>query len=285
MYRLVLFALLFAQAPQLQFDGPPEMAAVRARLESIDPHRFADITQLTGVTDSGPAIHVVLAPENSELAHEVATWVAGFAVGESALVVIFPSRSPSYPDDTLEDVLRHEVTHVLIWRASGGRPIPRWFNEGLAMAAERDRQFEDQTQFLYQLATGSHANLDELNRLFSGGQNDQTRAYALAGALVHNVVQRYGPAVSGDILRRVSGGARFDDAFQAATGRTPDAMEADFWQSQRIWTTWLPIIASSTTLWLAITMLALLAIYMRHRKNRAIEEKWAEEDDKDDIEL
>ncbi len=284
MYRLLLFALLLGQVPKLQFDGPAELAAVRSHLEAIDPRRFADIAQLVGIADFGPAIHVILAPEDSDMARGVAKWVAGFAVEGSDLVVIFPSRSPSYPDDTIEDVLRHEVTHVLIGRASAGQPIPRWFNEGLAMAAERDRQFEDQTQFLYQLATGSNANLKELDQLFSGGQNDQIRAYALAGALVHNVLQRYGPAVSGDILRRVRQGARFDDAFKSATGLTPNAMEADFWHDQRIWTTWLPIVASSTTLWLAITMLAILAIYMRHRKNLAIEEKWAKEEEEDDVE-
>ena len=151
------------------------------------------------------------------------------------------------------------------------------------MAAERKRRFEDQTQILYQLATRSRTSLGELDRLFSGDQNDQIRAYSLAGAVVHDVLQRYGPAVCGEILMRVSRGVRFDTAFESATGLTPDNMEAEFWQRQRIWTTWVPIIASSTTLWVAVTMLAILAIYMRRRRNRAIEEQWAEEE-KEDIE-
>ena len=135
------------ETPRLRIEAPPELAAARIRLESIDPHRFADIAQLVGIAEVGPTIHVVLAAENSDVARGVPMWISGFTVRDS--VVIFPSRSPRYPDDTLEDVLRHEVAHALIWRASAGRPIPRWFNEGLAMAAERDRGFEDQTQFLY----------------------------------------------------------------------------------------------------------------------------------------
>jgi hypothetical protein len=289
MYRLVLLVLLLAQVgsrpsklPKLQIEGPPELAAVRTRLQSIDPWRFADITQLVGGTDVGPAIQVILAPENSDVARGVSRWISGFAVGASGSVVIFPARSPSYPHGTLEDVLRHEVAHVLIWRASAVQPIPRWFNEGLAMAAERERRFEDQTQLLYQLVTGSRTNLGELNRLFAGGPNDQIRAYALAGALVDDVLQQYGPAVCAEILMRMSRGARFDAAFEGATGLTPDNMEAEFWHRQRIWTTWVPIIASSTTLWLAVTVLAILAIYMRRRKDRAIEEQWAKEE-KDEV--
>ena len=290
MYRVALLAALFFQAgarplnpPRLRIEAPPELVAIRARLESIDPLRLGGIAPLVGVTDSGPPIHVVLAPENSDLARGVPPWISGFAVAASGLVVIFPARSPSYPDDSLEDVLRHEVAHVLIGRASGGRSIPRWFNEGLAMAAERDRLFQDQTQLLYQLVTGSRTSLDELDRLFAGGQSDQTRAYALAGALVHDVRQRHGPAACAEILMRIAYGTPFDAAFAEVTGLTPYKAESEFWQRQRIWTTWVPIVASSTTLWLAVTLLAILAIYRRRRRNREIERRWATEEE-DDVE-
>ena len=289
LYQLMsLFVILLAQArpaelPKLEIEGPPELAAVRDRLQAIHPGSFADIMQLLGITDAGPAIRVILAPENSDLARGTPQWISGFAVAESASVVIFPARSPGYPHDTLEDVLRHEVAHVLIWRASGGGPIPRWFNEGLAMAAERERGFEDQTQLLYQLVSGSRTTLNELDRLFVGGRNNQIRAYALAGAIVHDLSRGYGSLACAEILARMDRGDRFDDAFKGATGLTPDNMAAEFWHRQRIWTSWVPIVASSTTLWLVVTLLAILAILIRRRKNRAIEEKWAEEGE-DDIE-
>jgi hypothetical protein len=282
MFRAIILALLLAQ-PELQIDAPPELAAIRARLQSIDAQRFAAVARLVGLSDAdaSAAIHVILAAENSDFARGVPMWIAGFAAGASNQVVIFPARSPAYPDDTLEDVLRHEVAHVLIWRASAGRPVPRWFNEGLAMSAER-RRFEDQTQLLYQLITGSRTNLDELDRLFYGGQNDQTRAYVLSGALVQDVLQQHGSRAPGEILSRVARGLRFDAAFEDVTGSSPQKMESEFWDRQKIWTTWVPIIASSTTLWLVITMLAIFAIVMRRRRNRKIEEQWEKEDVDDD---
>ena len=106
--------------PQLEIEAPPELAAARMRLQAISPVRFGDVAEFLGVAETGSAIRVVLAPENSELARNVVPWISGFAVPESSLVVMFPARSPGYPDNTLEDVLRHEVAHVLIWRASAG---------------------------------------------------------------------------------------------------------------------------------------------------------------------
>src|SRR5262249_6759 len=190
MHRLVLFAWLFVrsrEARELNIQGPQELGPVRTRLESLNRQRLEDVSRIVRLRDSETVILVVLATDNSDLARDVPSWISGYAVGESDLVVLFPARSPSYPSSTLEDVLRHEVAHVLIWRASGGQPIPRWFNEGLPMAVEREGQFKDQTELLYQLVTGSRTNLEELNRLFSGGQNDQIRAYALAGSLVQDV--------------------------------------------------------------------------------------------------
>jgi hypothetical protein len=268
--------------PKLEFDAPSELASVRARLEAIDPRHFGDIARLVGLNDSGPANQNKLAGENSEMARNVPRWIAGFAVGASDLVVLFPARSPSYPDSTLEDVLRHEIAHVLISRAARGQPVPRWFDEGLAMAVERQRGVEDQTQLVYQLITSSRTNLEGISGLFRGGQNDQTRAYALAGALVHDVLQQYGSTACADILSRVGRGRTFDEAFSDVTGLTPDAMEEEFWHRQRFWTMWVSILGSSTMLWSVITLLALLAIYMRRRRNRQIEERWAKEDGEDD---
>jgi peptidase MA superfamily protein len=271
-----------AQAvPELQIEAPPALAVIRKRLESIPPQRFADIASLLGIRESGPPIQVQLLSENSELARRVAPWIAGFAVGDSNLVVIFPARSPGYPDRTLEDVLRHEVAHVLISRATAGQPIPRWFNEGVAMAVERERQFQDETQLLYQLVTGGRTDMESTDRLFSGTQSDQVRAYAIAGAFVHEMVQRSGPAVIQDILQRVSHGSAFEAAFADATGQTLSQAQLDFWRTQRIWTSWIPILTSSTLLWSTITILALLAFYMRRRRNRALEKQWDEDEESD----
>jgi hypothetical protein len=273
-----ILLVVLAQLPSLHFESPVELAPIRAQLESINTTRWGDISRLIGVSDVGRPVRIVLETESSNLARNVPPWISGFAVEREDTVVIFPARAPSYPDDTLEDVLRHEVAHVLIGHAAAGNPVPRWFDEGLAMEAERERRFRDQTQLLYQLVTGTRADLIELDRLFTGGQQDQERAYAIAGSLVHELRQQYGSTIGAQILSRVRTGSSFDAAFSAETGVTPQLFETHFWEGQRIWTAWVPILTSSAVLWPGITLLALLAIYMRHRRNREIEKRWEEED-------
>jgi hypothetical protein len=281
MQRLVLFLVLLG--PELRISSPPELAPVQKKLESIDPKRFADIAKTVGLAVSGPPIKVVLAPESSDVARKMDSWIAGFASSgegpeeKDEMVVLFPARTPSYPNGSLEDVLRHEVAHILIGRASAQRPIPRWFNEGLAMSVERGWRFQDEGQLVYQLAVGSRTSLDGLDRMFGGEQPEVTRAYAFSGALVHDLLQRHGAETGAQILSRMKEGASFDHAFAETVGRTPDEAETEFWERQYTWTAWLPTLTSTTTLWLVVTALALLAILRRIMKNRAIEKKWVEE--------
>lgn len=264
--------------PELRIEAPAGLVGARMRLESFDTNRLTEVMRLVGLRSPGPPIHVELATDSSEWARAVPAWTAGFAIAQSDKIVIFPSRSPSYPDRSLDDVLRHEVAHILISRASSGRSIPRWFNEGLAMSAEREWRFRDQTQLFYQLALRPRETLDTLDRLFQGAQPDVTRAYLLSGALVRQLLERYGKTAAGRIVERVGRGDSFEAAFMEVTGRSTAAEESEFWDSQQVWTTWIPIVFSQEVLWLAITVLALLAIQGHRRRNARIQKRWEEED-------
>jgi hypothetical protein len=261
----------------LQFESPDQYAAVRTALESADPRRFEPILQLVGLRDFGAPIRVVLAAEDSEWAQQVSPWIAGFALGASGNIVVFPSRNLSYPHDSLEDVLRHEVAHVLVARAAAGGSVPRWFHEGLAMAAERAWGFEDQTRILFQLALGPRTSLDGIDRLFRGGESSQSRAYVLAGAFVRDLRNERHDAPA-EILARVRSGDPFDEAFESVLHYDISDAETRFWTRQRIWNNWVPLVTSTAVLWMLVTLIALLAIRRRRRKDAEIRNRWDEEE-------
>jgi len=263
--------------PDLLIEAPSEFAAARERVESFDRERLRGVMRLVGLTDSGPPIRVLLASEDSELARQVSSSIAGFAAGTESLVVLFPSRSPAYPDDTLEDVLHHEVAHVLITRASGGRSLPTWFHEGLATTAERTWGIEDQARVLRERAFLSHTSLDEVNELFESDDGSRAGAYALAGAFVRDLINAHGPSAPGDIMRRIAAGESFDSAFAQVTKQSLADAEAAFWDRNRFWARWGPFLMTPSALWMIVTLIALAAIIRRRQKSAALRKRWADE--------
>jgi MYXO-CTERM domain-containing protein len=267
-----------AQSPVLVVEAPPPLAAVSARLEGFDRAPLGQIARLVGLQAPGPPIRVVLADSHGEWARLVPPWAAGFAVGEDSLIVLFPARSPMYPHDTLEDVLRHEVTHVLISRAARGLPVPRWFHEGVAVAVERPWAIEDRTRLASTLIFGPRLDLRAIDALFDGGEGAQSRAYSLSAAVVRHLMSEHGADAPARVLHEVARGRTFDLALASVTAQALPRFEEAFWDSQRTWTTWVPLIASSTVLWLGVIGLAAFAVRRRRRRSAKLRQRWSDEE-------
>ncbi|MGA7989887.1 MAG: hypothetical protein WCC53_00490 [Thermoanaerobaculia bacterium] len=225
----------------------------------------------------GPDIRVVLAPEASPLARKAPAWVTGYTDGVTSdagsAVVILPERTPSYPDGGLEEVLAHEVAHVLIHRASRGRPLPRWFDEGLAMLAARSWRLRDQTELALGLLSGPRVPLWKLDDLFRGDRRQVEHGYALAGTLVQDLLERYGPAVPRIVLARVAQGDTFEEAIRGATGANLIEIGETFFERQATLRRWIPILTSTAALWCAISILAIVAAVRKRRRRVELEEQ------------
>jgi hypothetical protein len=264
--------------PSLQVEAPPELAHQAAAVRALETSDWASLFDLVGLAGAGPPVRVVLATERSEAARNVPSWVSGYAVPELGTVVLFPGRVPSYPDRNLETLLHHEIAHLLLARAAGGGAVPRWFNEGVATVAAREWGVEDGARVALATIGRGPRSLSDVNMAFSGDTASASRGYAVSAALVRYLLRRYGEEAVGRILARVSRGAGFDEAFEGTTGENVGTFARGYFGRETLWSTWVPFVTSTTVLWMAITLLALLAIKRRRERDAAIREAWAEEE-------
>lgn len=267
------------QPPRIEIRAPEAMAPQAERLARFDATRLAAVMRLVGLDDAGPPIRVYLAPEDAPVARSVPEWVAGFA--SEGTVVLFPGRALAYPHDSLESLLHHEVAHVLIDRASGGRQVPRWFHEGVALAAERSWSLGDRASFALDVAFGGRIGAVEIDRLFRGGPGQSGRAYRTSSLFVRDLLHVHGPDLPARVLAGMRDGLSFEDAFREAAGRSVDEAIDRFWD-RRVWVAWLPWLTSPGALWALATLLVLAAfIAARRRRRRARRQAWEEEEEED----
>ena len=264
--------------PTLRIDAPVSFEAVAEKVRHFPISRLKTAMTLAGLSHAGPPIDVLLIAENSDLARGTPTWISGFADAARNLVVLFPGRTRFYPSDSLETLLHHEVAHVLFSRAAQYHPVPRWFNEGLAMVAERPFGLRDRSRLAWTLVRHGGISLPELERLFDEGRTANQRAYAVASALVRDLLQTHGESSAGRVLSLVGQGHPFDEAFETATGESLMTAVGRFWNRQQRWGRWIPFLTGSAFLWMVITLLALFAI-RTHRLRRAEQRRlWEEEE-------
>ena len=282
---MLLGAMLAAALPtapaasgtwELTVEAPPALAAAAGRLDRMDPAPMGQALGRAGLSWP-PIVRVMLVAEDDPRARSRPGWIVGQAF-PSGEIIIFPGRVASYPHDSLESVLWHEVVHLALFARANGRPLPRWFHEGVAVSIETGWSSADNLRLL--LAAGRGPAIADLTRLFEASATPETaEAYRLATALVEGLRRRHGPGIPGAIAGRVSEGLPFSRAFQLETGETPEQAAARAWATYRTFAIWLPVLTSSTSVWTLILILALVASAFRLRQRARMRRRWAEDDD------
>ena len=256
----------------LSFD-PASPPAVASRIAAIDLTRFGAELAASGL-DMPARLDVTLISGTDERARSVPPWIVGLAV-EPTEVVIFYERVLPYPYDSLESVFRHEVTHLALSARADGRPLPRWFHEGMAMSVDRGWDTGGRLRLLFEM-TGNPATAD-LARLFASESPEVTaQAYGLSAALVADIERRHGKTAPARIAGRVALGIPFPAAFAQETGDTPDQAAERAWRAFRRWTIWVSAITSDAAIWGVIVALAIAGSIVQARRRSRRRARWDE---------
>jgi len=273
-FALVLPATSAAEW-RLEIHAPDSLAGAAERIRRLDASALASALARAGL-DPPSDVRVTLIAEDDARAKSTPSWIVGLALPPQD-VVIFPARVASYPYDSLESVLRHEVAHLALDIAAAGRPVPRWFHEGVAISVDAGWGVTHQARLLFEVARGP-AVVDVETLFVSDHQHETARAYLLAAVLVADLRQRHGAGLPGALARRVAAGEAFDRAFEIETGDTPDEAATRAWAAYVRWTNWIPAVTSASALWLVILAVATVAFAARRRRRARLRRQWEEED-------
>lgn len=221
------------QAPGLLFEvlytrpDASEVARIQRGLLTIGPR-----LSRWGTFRSGVYIRVY--PDHDSLEAAVDRrgypWLRAWAFGDEVLLESPRSWGPA-PDGELDELLLHELTHSLMYQLiqpeSSQWPAeepPLWFREGMASvtAGQGHRRLspDDLSRWL-----GAHPGADVLNPPAELYRTEKEAVYGAAHRAFDLLVRLHGDEKVRELLRGVSAGAKFADAFHAATGESLGAFE------------------------------------------------------------
>jgi hypothetical protein len=136
----------------------------------------------------------------------------------------------------------------------------------------------DRSRLTVALLRTRPSSLFGLERDFQQGAADSARAYGVAGSFVRHIQANHREGWVAALLHRLGAGQVFYEAFEGATGISFGQAEEEFWKRETLWVRWLPILTSSTLLWILISLLAIVAIIRRRRRDAELLEEWEEEE-------
>jgi hypothetical protein len=163
-------------------------------VRSIEPRELARALAHAGL-ELPPRVDITLLDANDPGAQRVPPWIVARAFGAET-VIIYPARVGAYPYDSLESVVLHEIVHLSLHVRADGRPLPRWFHEGVAVSVESGWGIGSQARLM--LAAARDPGVADVSSLFASGAAPETQtAYLLSAALIEDVRRRHGLTIPG----------------------------------------------------------------------------------------
>lgn len=282
-----------AETPEVPADWvvvPSPLADVHAAPRDkgtalrLSRHLATRLPQLAADLDLpvGNRIHVVVAP-TQDLFHtlqpgSLPDWADGTAWPHRGLIFLRAPRLRGAATDSLETVLEHEVVHILLGRAFGPRPVPRWLQEGVAQLKSGEYTAETTATLARGILGDNLMSLHELSRGFPANALRAQLAYAQSADFVAYIQNTHGKEAINTVIREMAGGERFGASLRIATGSYVDDLDVAWRARLQSSPLGLSPLFSEGVWWGLGAFLVPVAWFAVRRRNRRKLDRWSREE-------
>lgn len=245
-----------AKASLAQFLGQPLLTRVSVRIART-PEEMAS-----------------LAPEGAPFP----SYADGVAYSELGLILL--TIQPVQPNTTydLPQVFRHELAHVALYDAVGGKHVPRWFNEGFAVNASGESSLARHQSLMTATLANRLMPLSQLDRRFPASASQVPIAYAQAADLVRFMHRRQDRERFSGFVSRLRSGKPFAESVAIAYGIELDELEGQWRDDVAKRYTFWPVLFSSTVVWTLAIGLFVWGWRRRKKRDRETLRRWEREE-------
>jgi len=264
---------------KVEFRYDPALESEAQWLEARIPGWWDDIEQKLGQdVDDTLTIHFVTHAGRVADATGMPYWAGGVANSRRGEIV-FSRHQPDGSRSNLENLLRHELVHVALYRATGGADMPQWFNEGVAdSVGDEISLLRAEALATAVFGTGVPA-LDDLPKSFRGEQREVTMAYAASRDFA-TFLRYYDAGPNADatgasfraLIDSMHHGHSFDAAVVRSYGESIDELERQWRGGLFGRFVWYPLLGSGGLPFLLVTPVVAIA-WIKRRREKA--QGWA----------
>jgi len=222
-------------------------------------------------------LHVIIVPSRSDFREytrgRLPSWTEAFASPATRTMVV---KSPRWDrsGSNFRVVLVHELLHLLLHEKVGNRPIPRWLDEGLAIFYSGEVRWKTMTAISKASATNSLIPLQDIDLVLKFHRAKAELAYQESYTAVHYLLSIYDVDALRIIFEGIREGRDMDESFLMATGSNFAGFEREWRQYVKKTYKWFWLLEINSYIWVAIFLLAVLALVIIKIRNRRTVKEW-----------
>ncbi len=201
----------------------------------------------------------------------VPDWGVGCAFPEHRVIVL---RKVEGTPGALRETIYHEISHILLNNSAGDLPIPRWFDEGMAMWNASEWRWGQSYEMSAAAVWGNLLPLREIDNVLAFASPKAKLAYAESFSAVSFLMRQEGPDIASRLLTDLRSGYSFEEAFARQTGATTEEFEERWRKEAEKRFGLAALLSESINFWLGVTMLFLLAYVATKLRNRRKIRQW-----------
>jgi hypothetical protein len=211
------------------------------------------------------------------------SWADATAYPGLGEIYLRPPRVRGQGDEPLEQVLDHELVHILLGRAFAPERPPFWLQEGVAQVVSGQYGPAAQRRQLPKVIGARSMSLSRLETGFPRNPHEVSGAYAVSADFVAWLQQEYGPDVVRRMVAESKRGASFQRSVEGATRTELETLESE-WRAThaRGSALWWAAVTSEESIWAYMGMLALVAVVIARirvwRRTRRVIAQWREQE-------
>ena len=250
------------------------------RIFSIIEKERPKIEQDLGLS-SVEKLTVFIASSESEFAalteEQIPEWGVGAADPLRSVLFL---KSPRFnrPEVDLEQVVVHELSHVMLGMVLRGREADRWFDEGFAMYESGEGSLGDAIRLARNVLAGEVLRLDEIDDVLTFRREKAALAYLESRYAVGYLVERFGRQTLKQIAWTLREGKGMDETLLLTLGMGFEEFQSEWYQTLKNKYRWYVFLDMPFVLGTLFVVFFLTAFIMTQRRIRRTKKKWEEED-------
>lgn len=194
----------------------PRYGRVAQKVDQITREELPRLMAELGLEHLSP-IEIVVTDDarayDRSLTSELPNWGVAFAILEEQRILVDVHKA-TRAYNSLDEVVPHELSHLLARQRVPDAELPIWFSEGLAQWQAREWSLVDAWQLMQGVWTGSAPRVDDLGRTYPGEEARAQDAYRVSYAAFTYLFEDVGFAKLPEFLSAVEARGSFALGFR-----------------------------------------------------------------------